>query len=471
MPSPTSHRGPSAPSDEASIVPDVVAADSPPHLPLPLSELLQQALATEWIVLAMAEGERLVLRSPAFEKTDDQDALRSQLAPLCARVVEAGAPIRRNAGEESGDPVEAGSISFIGVPLRDPVGRTIGALGAAAPAPRRWTNRDLEVVESVAQWLRAPLQLEAAEQVSRQAEVALARSEELYRQLVESASDIIYQANREGCFTYANEAAERVTGFSREELMGMHFTELVPEEFQRHMVEMYNRQIEEGLPTSYFEFPALRRDGSRVWLGQNVQLLWDEGEVVGVQAVARDVSERRRVEEESPPARRPLTREPEPGRGVRLRGPRRLSEPRGGELRGGAGARRRRGDVPQDPSPAHHRRSARPARASRTSRPPSADRTFSWTYRPHAESGVVQLFAVDITGRRLMEEQLRHDALHDALTGLPNRLLFMERLAHAIARSRRRDELPLRRALPRPGPLQGGQRQPRPPRRRRAARW
>ncbi|HET7321818.1 MAG TPA: EAL domain-containing protein, partial [Longimicrobiaceae bacterium] len=67
------------------------------------------------------------------------------------------------------------------------------------------------------------------------------------------------------------------------------------------------------------------------------------------------------------------------------------------------------------------------------------DRIFCWSYRPHLPANVVHLFAVDITSRRMMEEQLRHDALHDSLTGLPNRLLFMERLAHAIVRSKRRE--------------------------------
>ncbi len=46
----------------------------------------------------------------------------------------------------------------------------------------------------------------------------------------------------------------------------------------------------------------------------------------------------------------------------------------------------------------------------------------------------------DITERKRMEEQLRHDALHDALTGLPNRTLFLDRLNQAIARRQRDKE-------------------------------
>src|SRR5690606_15357052 len=45
---------------------------------------------------------------------------------------------------------------------------------------------------------------------------------------------------------------------------------------------------------------------------------------------------------------------------------------------------------------------------------------------------------MDVTGRKRMEDQLVHGALHDSLTGLPNRVLLLERLGRALERSRRK---------------------------------
>jgi Amt family ammonium transporter len=56
---------------------------------------------------------------------------------------------------------------------------------------------------------------------------------------------------------------------------------------------------------------------------------------------------------------------------------------------------------------------------------------------PRGEVTGVVLVGADATERRHAEARLRHDALYDLLTGLPNRALFMDRLATALARSRR----------------------------------
>jgi diguanylate cyclase (GGDEF)-like protein/PAS domain S-box-containing protein len=56
---------------------------------------------------------------------------------------------------------------------------------------------------------------------------------------------------------------------------------------------------------------------------------------------------------------------------------------------------------------------------------------------PYSKSVHLIFQIQDITDRKLAEQQLHHDAFHDALTGLPNRALFMDHLKLAIARSRR----------------------------------
>ncbi len=70
----------------------------------------------------------------------------------------------------------------------------------------------------------------------------------------------------------------------------------------------------------------------------------------------------------------------------------------------------------------------------------------SWRYLEHVVNNLLDDPAVrgvvvnswDVTERKALEEQLRHQALHDPLSGLPNRALFMDRLEHALARANRR---------------------------------
>jgi diguanylate cyclase (GGDEF)-like protein/PAS domain S-box-containing protein len=68
-----------------------------------------------------------------------------------------------------------------------------------------------------------------------------------------------------------------------------------------------------------------------------------------------------------------------------------------------------------------------------------ANSVFSWTYHIVINVGVIHLYGFDITEQKQAENQLIHDALHDALTGLPNRTLFLDRLSSAVARGKRKD--------------------------------
>jgi PAS domain S-box-containing protein len=126
---------------------------------------------------------------------------------------------------------------------------------------------------------------------------------ERYRHLVENANDIIYQADARGAFTYVNPAAMRITGFDENELIGRHYLDLIDAEYRDAADAFYRHQFEAREETTYFEFPMITKSGVRLWIGQNVMTISDGGRVTGYEAVARDITYRKGIEEELSRAR------------------------------------------------------------------------------------------------------------------------------------------------------------------------
>ncbi|MCT7994735.1 EAL domain-containing protein [Laspinema olomoucense] len=64
------------------------------------------------------------------------------------------------------------------------------------------------------------------------------------------------------------------------------------------------------------------------------------------------------------------------------------------------------------------------------------DRLFYWLYHPIPSLNIVHIHVMDITDRQNAQDTLRHEALHDSLTGLPNRAFFLNRLTSALTRAK-----------------------------------
>jgi len=133
-------------------------------------------------------------------------------------------------------------------------------------------------------------------------------SQERYRHMVQNAGDIIYLTDDQGSIHYINPIAEVILGYKAGEMTGKPYWEFIPPQFREGIRAFYLRQREDKIPNTYHEFPLLRKDSQIVWIGQNAQLFEDNGKVIGFQAIARDISERKRVEHELAVTRKRLTR-------------------------------------------------------------------------------------------------------------------------------------------------------------------
>ncbi len=152
-------------------------------------------------------------------------------------------------------------------------------------------------------WITTRLRKEwaAAQEESTRAtaaEAAMRESEQRYRHIVDLAHDIIYSTDAEGRFTFCNPTAVRLLKYSSEDLIGRRYLDLVRPDYRQAAERFYGRQFVKQTPSTYFELPVLAQDGGELWIGQNVQLIIENGRLDGFHAVARDVTERKRAEAE-----------------------------------------------------------------------------------------------------------------------------------------------------------------------------
>ncbi|TMJ00648.1 MAG: PAS domain S-box protein [Bacillati bacterium ANGP1] len=131
----------------------------------------------------------------------------------------------------------------------------------------------------------------------KRAEEALAESEEQYRYLFENANDAIFTIDLRGNFTSVNKAAEMLSGYPRAEALQQNIADVLPPEHLATARAMLATKLGGGDPTRY-EVELLTKDGRRVPVEIGTTLVSRFGEPMGVQGVGRDMTERKRAEEE-----------------------------------------------------------------------------------------------------------------------------------------------------------------------------
>jgi diguanylate cyclase (GGDEF)-like protein/PAS domain S-box-containing protein len=133
--------------------------------------------------------------------------------------------------------------------------------------------------------------------VTDRSQEAIRQSEERYRAVVENARDMIFRTDANGYFTFVNPEVIRITGYEEEELIGKQYTIMFRPDMRDKALKFFGRQFVKGIQNTYSEYPILTKDGQELWVGQNTQLIVEDGNVTGFQVVARDITERKLAEE------------------------------------------------------------------------------------------------------------------------------------------------------------------------------
>ena len=279
-----------------------------------------------------------------------------------------------------------------------------------------------------------------SEQALRESEARLRESEARYRAVVDDQIELVCRYLADTTITFVNRAFADFYGRSREELIGSLLVDLHPPAV-RHLAFERLRAFRPGHEVQTYDEWELDAGGSRRCYRLIDRAFLDaDGNVVEVQSVGHDVTEERRASL--------------------------LTENQADDPRTGCARCSARRDPERD---RENRRAALPAAVVFACSSPIPARARGstldgpWTVPILAADGRMRLGTVAVLGsdaeapdaeqrkllslvahlasiaieRKAFEERLAHQSMHDPLTALPNRLLFLDRLALAVARGRR----------------------------------
>ncbi|HYK39107.1 MAG TPA: ATP-binding protein, partial [Candidatus Eremiobacteraceae bacterium] len=181
----------------------------------------------------------------------------------------------------------SGSNSFPVIALiseeRKQIGRQAIDLGASEYFPTNQLSKEL-------------LQRGLRYAIERSKEkISVRQIEQRFSDLFENTNDILFTLDLEGRVTSVNKAAEDILGWSRTDALQINIKSLVAPEYVAVCTEMMRRILNEE-PLQHFEIGLIDKHGRKVLLEASARLIRLDGKKSGVQGIARDVTERRHLE-------------------------------------------------------------------------------------------------------------------------------------------------------------------------------
>lgn len=121
-------------------------------------------------------------------------------------------------------------------------------------------------------------------------------SEEKYRNIIDNVSSVVFTSNESGYFSFSSKRAFQLTGYQADEILGMHFSDLVDPAWKERVFNNYLQQWMNGTTETVFEFPIITKSGETKWVEQCAVLMFENQKPIGFHCIVRDISDKKKIQ-------------------------------------------------------------------------------------------------------------------------------------------------------------------------------
>lgn len=121
-----------------------------------------------------------------------------------------------------------------------------------------------------------------------------------YKNLIQTATDIIFETDIHGDFTFINDFTINYLGYTKDEIIFKNYSEFIREDYREKAMQFYQDLLENENDFPTIELPLIKKNGSEMWTSQKVIILRDHsGEISGYSGIARDITTLKNIEFEN----------------------------------------------------------------------------------------------------------------------------------------------------------------------------